>query len=78
MRYTRGVYSDPDCKTSSANYLGGHAVTVIGYGTDASQGDYWLVRNSWGTSWGEQGYFKMAMNKNNMCGLATWAVYPVV
>ena len=76
--YTGGVYSDSDCKTTSTNYLGGHAVVVIGYGTDSMQGDYWLLKNSWGASWGEQGYFKIARNKNNMCDVALYATYPLV
>ena len=36
-----------------------HAVTLIGYGTDPSEGDFWLVKNSWGASWGEGGYIRL-------------------
>ena len=77
MNYKSGIYSESSCTTSSSNYLGGHAVTVIGYGTSGSTA-YWLIRNSWGNTWGESGYFKMARNANNMCGLATYATYPTI
>merc|ERR1712243_84932 len=43
-----------------------HAVAAVGYNT--SEG-YWIVRNSWGSSWGDSGYIKMVMGKN-MCGLS--------
>ena len=80
--YSNGIYYDPDCSSSSPNYLGGHAVVVVGYGTDptlGALGDYWICRNSWGTNWASMGgYFKMARNRGNLCGLATWATYPVV
>jgi hypothetical protein len=55
-----GVYhpSVSDCKTA-ANNRRGHAVTVVGYGSDSSGTPYWLIKNSWGTSWGNSGYFKL-------------------
>ena len=70
------IYDDPEC-TSEIDRLD-HAVLVIGYGATKDGRDYWLVKNSWGTDWGNEGYFKMARNKNNACGVATDAVYPLV
>ena len=76
--YSSGVYYDPDCSSSSVNYQGGHAVVVVGYGTDPTLGDYWIMRNSWGTGWGQAGHFLMARNRGNICGLATKATYPTI
>ncbi|XP_018601154.1 cathepsin S-like isoform X2 [Scleropages formosus] len=70
--YSGGIFDDPQC-TSNTN----HAVLVVGYGTDNGQ-DFWLVKNSWGTAWGESGYARMARNKNNRCGIASLPVYPIL
>lgn len=43
-----------------------HAVLAVGYGVDNGT-PYWLIKNSWGAEWGDNGYFKMEMGKN-MCG----------
>jgi len=54
QRYTKGVFTGP-CSSSSIN----HAVTAVGYTSD-----YWIVRNSWGASWGDGGYIMMKRGQN--------------
>ncbi|KAK1292788.1 Cysteine proteinase RD21a [Acorus calamus] len=57
-----------------------HGVAAVGYGTEKGK-DYWLVRNSWGTSWGEAGYIKMERNVPGLptgkCGIAIEPSYPI-
>jgi cathepsin H len=73
--YRSGVYDSTRCKKGPMDV--NHAVLAVGYATDAASGKpYWIVKNSWGTSFGVQGYFYMVRNKN-MCGVATCASYPL-
>ena len=53
-----------------------HGVAAVGYGTDGGK-PYWKVRNSWGASWGENGYIRMIRGED-ACGILTSASYPTV
>jgi cathepsin L len=72
--YRSGVYSSSSCSSTNLD----HAVLTVGYGTASNGQQYWLVKNSWGTSWGMNGYIEMARNQNNMCGIATEPSYPTM
>ncbi|XP_021855239.1 cathepsin B-like protease 2 [Spinacia oleracea] len=61
--YKSGVY-----KHVTGQYLGGHAVKLIGWGTSADGEDYWLLANQWNRSWGDDGYFMISRGTNE-CGI---------
>lgn len=74
--YSSGVITSADCGTNLD-----HGVMIAGYGVEGGV-KYWLVKNSWGTSWGENGYVKIARsdstNDKGICGIAMEASFPVV
>jgi C1A family cysteine protease len=74
MQYTSGVF-DGQCTTEM-----NHAVDIVGYGLDAPSGKlFWLMRNSWGSSWGDQGYFKLIRQPGTtsaICGMDQRPYYP--
>ena len=70
IAYKSGIY-----RHTTGGYLGGHAVVIVGYDKNER---YWIVKNSWGTDWGEDGYFNIQFgDSSNMTGEFTLEVDPI-
>lgn len=72
QQYSGGIFNSSLCGTSLD-----HGVALVGYGTEGST-EYYILRNSWGTSWGEQGYMRIQITGDNagICGVQMAGVYP--
>ncbi|CAK1549628.1 unnamed protein product [Leptosia nina] len=78
-----GIYMNPDLqvhtgglfKTSSCG-VWGHAALLVGYGNDGKD-DYWLIKNSWGKVWGDEGYLRLQRGKG-MCGIGRYVAHSIV
>jgi C1A family cysteine protease len=73
MNYQKGVFKVTTCGTGL-----NHGVTAVGYGTDGTD-NWYIVRNSWGAGWGENGYIRMSRDvqtSTGICGICMVASYP--
>ena len=73
QQYTSGVMNSAACGTNLD-----HAITAIGYGSNTLAGAYYIVRNSWGASWGNNGYINIAIVEGTVgiCGIQQTSVWP--
>ena len=70
--YTSGILDSQNCWQGDLD----HAVAAVGYGSEGGQ-DYYIVRNSWGTWWGQKGYAKIAaVDGIGICGIQQESLYP--
>jgi len=71
QQYTSGILDSTACGTNLD-----HAVAAVGYGSEGGK-EYYIVRNSWGASWGDQGYIKIAaVEGKGICGIQMESLYP--
>ena len=82
--YANGVIDEIECSKPVYHEDGGenlnpinHAVLIVGYGyDDATKLNYWLIKNSWNTTWGDEGYFRVAMDSDvSICGIRTYVMF---
>lgn len=76
QNYVSGVYdaTSAQCSPKGVNHL----LVIVGYGRDATSGkDFWLLKNSYGTSWGEKGFMRIKRG-TNVCGIESNPFYPIV
>lgn len=71
MRYSSGVYYEDNC-----SHVTNHAVLLVGFGSENGE-DFWVIQNSFGVRWGEEGFIRVARNRENHCGVASESIFPV-
>ena len=83
--YASGIIDAKDCYERHSDDLNpiNHGVLIVGYGTDEATGlDYWLIKNSWNTTWGDNGFVKIARisywDPNGICGIHAFPSYPLL
>ena len=74
FEYHGGVFEDDICdREYEIEHSLNHALLLVGYGTDPKLGDYWIVKNSWGESFGEKGYIRIRRGADT-CGISSYGV----
>lgn len=73
LNYKSGIYNDPECSD-----VINHAMLLVGFGTDDRYGDYWILKNSYGKTFGEKGFMRMSRTIPNFCGLWTYVTFPII
>jgi len=63
INYESGIYTQTDDFGNPDDLIGAHAVLLVGWGR-LNETDFWIVKNSWGADWGEDGYFKIQMGSS--------------
>lgn len=85
--YESGVLTEDDCRCSDPNVTDvNHAITIVGYGKSerADCDEYWLIKNSWGTYWGEHGLFKLCADRGGRtqtygtCQINSYVMWPTL
>jgi hypothetical protein len=74
--YSSGIFAGVDCDGLAIN----HGMVAIGYGVTDGQ-EYAIIRNSWGTWWGDEGHAKVAIasgETHGVCLMLTWVNYPIM
>ena len=71
MAYTNGVFYELESRPTNDLFHGNHSVLIIGWDDDKGA---WLIKNSWGTYWGEDGYMWIKYNSNDIGKKAAWVV----
>ncbi|OWZ24318.1 Cysteine protease [Phytophthora megakarya] len=76
VEYAGGFYNCPNNGVMASKNDLNHALLLVGYGTDSSVGDYWILKNSYGSSWGDSGFIKLVADAKINCGLNVFPVIP--
>jgi cathepsin L len=74
--YSDGVYNEPNCANTKEK--SNHWVLIVGYGTTATGQKFWGIKNSFGETWGSNGFAKLSRDVNNTCCIACNPTYPVL